>query len=592
MVRKLLSSIVIATVVSAVAIGTSQVSAQGVDNFTVRSFTADYYLSKDNKNRSELKVVERVIAEFPQSDQNHGILRAIPEEYDGHTVGLDILGVTNQNGQDWNYGTSSENKNTVLKIGDGDKFVHGLQTYNIEYQLRDVTKNFTPNDEFFWNINGTQWQQPFEQVTARIHLAPGVAARFNEQTRCYTGVQDSTESACNVSVDGNTVTFSTTRALTSGENMSVVLGFQPGTFEPYRQDSWQLALLVASALVGLVGIPTAAFVIMWRKWRAQGSDPKGRGTIIPRYTPPEGINPILADIVINERAETKAISATALELCIKRYLKLYEIKKDKLIGSKTEYELELVKDPSSLSTEEQKVLDVLFSGNPSVGDKVNLSQQKNKLYGKVASLQKSANSAVAKQGYFTTNPSDARKKYLGWGIGLLVVGGSLVFAIPIMLLGIGLLAAGVIVLIFSGVMPARTKKGVETKEHLLGLRDYMTIAESDRIKVLESPKGAEKTPVDPDDKAQLVKLYEKLLPYAVLFGIEKQWAKQFADMYEQPPDWYSGSRSFNTGVFVGAISGFNTASTSSFTAPSSSSSSGFSGGSSGGGGGGGGGGGW
>src|SRR5690606_32207029 len=221
--------------------------------------------------------------------------------------------------------------------------------------------------------------------------------------------------------------------------------------------------------------------------------------------------------------------------------------------------------------------------------KVNLSEQKNKLYGKVAGLEKSAYVAVAKQGYFTANPSTARKSYVGRGVLLMVLGSvSLIgFFIPLVLLGAGLVISGIIVLIFSNVMPARTKLGVTTKEHLLGLKEYMQIAERDRIKFLQSPKGAEKTPVDTKDKQQLVKLYEKLLPYAMLFGIEKEWIKQFAKLYEQPPEWYSGSRSFNTGVLAGAMSGFSTAASSSFSAPSSSSGSGFSGGGSGGGGGGG-----
>jgi uncharacterized membrane protein len=82
-------------------------------------------------------------------------------------------------------------------------------------------------------------------------------------------------------------------------------------------------------------------------------------------------------------------------------------------------------------------------------------------------------------------------------------------------------------------------------------------------------------------------LYERLLPYAVIFGIEKGWAREMAPLYQQPPDWYSGSGTFNAVYFASAMSGLSAASTASFSAPSSSGGGGFAGGGGGGGGGGG-----
>jgi uncharacterized membrane protein len=80
----------------------------------------------------------------------------------------------------------------------------------------------------------------------------------------------------------------------------------------------------------------------------------------------------------------------------------------------------------------------------------------------------------------------------------------------------------------------------------------------------------------------------------MVFNLEKDWAKQFQDVYNEPPGWYSGNwTAFNTGYLISSLNGFNSASAVTFTSPSSSSSSGFGGGGfSGGGGGGGGGGGW
>ncbi len=95
--------------------------------------------------------------------------------------------------------------------------------------------------------------------------------------------------------------------------------------------------------------------------------------------------------------------------------------------------------------------------------------------------------------------------------------------------------------------------------------------------------------------------FEKLLPYAVAFGVEGVWAKRFEGIAGKPPEWYEGNyseRHFNSVIFAHSLSrSLGRVSTAaqppSSTRSSSGFSSGFSGGSSGGGfGGGGGGGSW
>ena len=76
-----------------------------------------------------------------------------------------------------------------------------------------------------------------------------------------------------------------------------------------------------------------------------------------------------------------------------------------------------------------------------------------------------------------------------------------------------------------------TVRGAETRDHLLGLKEFIAWAEADRIRMLQSPSGAERVPVDVDDPRQKLALYEKLLPYAVVFGQEKEWSRQLAVLY-------------------------------------------------------------
>ena len=166
------------------------------------------------------------------------------------------------------------------------------------------------------------------------------------------------------------------------------------------------------------------------------------------------------------------------------------------------------------------------------------------------------------------------------------------FLIPLLVFVPALFAA---IVIFATVFRTPlSDRGAELRDHLEGLRLYIRVAERDRIRILQSPEGAERAPVDTSDTGLMLTLYERVLPYAVLFDEEKQWAKTLGEYYdEQPPEWYSGSNAFSAGVFAAGISSVSSFTSASYSGTSSSSSSGSSGGgSSGGGGGGGGGGSW
>ena len=183
----------------------------------------------------------------------------------------------------------------------------------------------------------------------------------------------------------------------------------------------------------------------------------------------------------------------------------------------------------------------------------------------------------------------ATKYFKRWAIALLIIG--VVTVSPSVLLLSGIVA------LYSYYIRPLTNKGLELRAYVLGLDKYIKAAEAERLKFLQGPDTAQKIgeSVDVNDPGQLVKLYERVLPYAILFGREKEWSKRLGEFYQTSqtsPSWYNGSTAFNAAIFASTMSNFSTAA--SYTGGAGSSSSGGSsgGGSSGGGGGGGGGGGW
>ena len=83
-----------------------------------------------------------------------------------------------------------------------------------------------------------------------------------------------------------------------------------------------------------------------------------------------------------------------------------------------------------------------------------------------------------------------------------------------------------------------TPDGDRRRRHLDGLRQYMVLAEADRIRFLQSPEGALSAPIaagaaaDADGALAAYVLDEKLLPYAVIFGIERRWLAHLKIAYQ------------------------------------------------------------
>jgi hypothetical protein len=557
------------------------------NNFSFSDFTGDYYLSRDSQQISHLHVVEHLTAVFPQTDQNHGILRSLPKSYENHSVNLQVKSVTNAEGAAQPYSTSTGNGNLVLKIGDAGTYVHGPMTYVITYDADNVTVK--PNagyDGFFWDINGDNWAQPFAHVTARIHLAGDLQPVYQPNyNACFTGARGSTATDCTISPgDAGLITATTTRPLTTDETLTAQIGFAPGTFAGYRVPAVQIWRWVG-LLIGLGVLPIG--LTLWftvRRWWRYGRDPRSRNAIVPQYTPAPDLTVLEAGALLNEGFRPKAISATILDLAVRGYLKIYEVQHTGLFKTKVTYEIELIKHPTGLKPEESSTLSLLVgSAALEPGTRIKLSDLANKLYTGAAAIGTSVNRGLTTRGYFRTNPDK-----IDWP---LAIAGGVLTAICFIFASvyiIGFAICALICFIMLKAMPARTALGVEQRDYLLGLKQFISVAEAERIRIMQSPQGNLTEKIDTGDHAKLVKLYERLLPYAMLFGIEKQWAEQFAGLYDREPDWYAGSSGFNAGYFAGSMAGFGAASTTSFTAPSSSSG----GGSAGGGGGGGGGGGW
>jgi len=588
--KKLLCLLLFLTIFCTGLLTNAQKANADVNDFTVNNFVVDYYLDNSNK-QGFMRVKEQIDVTF--TDNNHGIERALPASYKDHNLGIAHIKTTKPDGSSWPYTTRNSNGNLVLRIGDPNNTVTGAQTFIIEYTEQNVVTFYNDYDELFWDINGDQWKQPFLVTKAIFHLPKGLIAN---NLKCFTGAYGTKTSNCTIIDEGGgRVVVTASASLQPLETLTAVISFPKKYFAlPTKAD-----LLKQNGLDLALGFGLPLIVGIWAyiEWRKNGKDIKGRGVIVAQYEPPDKLSPAEAGVIMDYKLDGKDITATLIDLAVRKYIRIIETREKKLFHTNTKYQFELLKtDFSDLRSHEETILSGIFS-TVKTGEKVKLDSLKDKYYETTKIVQKDLPKSLETAGYMPEASGKLKIIMGSMAIGF-VFGGILLIQIfgqaqgYGMSIAIGVMLSAPIVGFFALLMPKRTAKGVAAKEHLEGLKLYINTAEKDRLKMMQTPN----LPYAADHNApkRTADLYEKLLPYAIVFGCEKQWSAEFKDIYTTPPDWYSGGNwtTFNSVYFSSSLANSMSAMNTSFSPPSSSGSSGFGGGFSGGGGGGGGGGGW
>ncbi len=557
-----------------------------VDDFSFASLVVEYTLTRAEDGTSRMRVVETFVAVFPETDQNRGMRRLIPNSYLGAPLFPSLVSVTDGSGGERPVETEDEDDFLVV-TSRADDYVHGPQTYVFTYDLQNVTRGFgdTGVDELYWDVNGEEWRQPFGRVEARLVLDADLAASLTGDAACYQGSTGSTD-RCVIDVTpdaAGAVVTARADALSPRQTMTIAVAFAPGTFAEFDSSPFASPIGWLQGGATFVSVLAVIWAAVIRRRRLR--DEPGRPTVIAEYDPPQGLDALESAVLWG--APTKGIPAEVLEQAIAGSIRIVE--GERKWGSQT-FELELI-DRSRADENGRELLEGMF---PSGKTTFTLGKSDARVSRTAQKILKEADATLTAMGVRRSVPGIVRARPILVGmlaavaaviLGVVGLSGGITaaWAVP-------LIIAAPLLAVTAGVLVSRrplTSRGAELRDHLAGVKVFIEWAEADRIRMLQSPRGAERSSISVDDPRQMIRLYERLLPYAVVFGQEKEWAERIVVYYgDSQPSWYYGTSAFSAAAFSSSISSLS-ASTS--TASSSGGSSG--GGSAGGGGGGGGGGG-
>ncbi len=539
----------------------------GVNDFYFSDFTGDYYLTKDSEGVSHLKVRESVTAVFPDFKQNKGICRQISfTNQGGVNVTLPNLNKGNltltRNGEPEPIYSIEKEGNYYNVCTGTDEYVLGEQTYVFEYEFSKVVTEFNIEgrifQELYWDTNGNGARQKFESVTARLHFDD--IDTWTGESWCYVGKYGEKGSErCEITKKDYGVKF-VSKNLAPGENLTFDVELKSGSFVVPEPDKNYILLWVMIAIAVLCALRIYFSVKKVKKVSDKRSYYKGM-FVKPEFQPHSTYSlGEMAELYIGDKRDAKV--AMLLEMVVKHQISFKKedkkkwsiiVEKSEQIGPEGTYLLEIlngggaIKDGMKIELKRRTATSSLVGKKRKMEETIVKDLKKDKL------VESKYEFGYSNRSGFSKVVSNAIFTFVAIVVlGIMAV--SMLFDTSLFSQNIGgimmyskefypitLSMIGVTVIIWAILnnewvkVVMHTKEGLKQSRFMDGLKMYIEMAEAERMKVLQSVKGADKTPEG------TVKLYEKLLPYAAVFGLEESWLaemKNYCEVQEiEEPDY-------------------------------------------------------
>ncbi len=550
---------------------------ENVTDWYVKDFSSRIEVNKD----SSLDITETILADCGTASGKHGIFRILPEEI--AVVGrgkiknpVELLSIKDGKGNEYSYSQIKNNvdKTVTWKIGDANRTVQGENTYVIHYRVKNAIRFWNEGfDEFYWNLTGNFWDLEIDHARIEV-IFPKEIMNDEISTNLYSGalgVKGNLAANFYWGNDANLV-VETNRTLAEREGVTVSVTFPKGIFMPYQPSLWEEYEEYLFFLW-----PLLIFFICFSLWKKYGDDPAFNKTIIAQYAPPKDLSPIeMGLLMTNGKFKNHFITAEIINFAVSEILTIKETENKILFFEYKNYEFIRSNNPeaeSNLNEVQKMILDKIFEE----GGTVKISALKNNFYKIIGKVKKGGNALLDDKKLIIKTGLTYSNVFIP--LGMVIIFLSIPFLSGISLfMALNSAISGIVILLFGFIMPKRTLAGENTNWELKGFKLFMETVDKDRAAFYEKEN-----------------IFEKFLPYAILFEITEEWIKRMKEIYGEAyfashvPAWYIGSTlgSFNVDEFSSSLTSLSTSIAANTSSPSGSGGSGGAGGGGGGGGGGG-----
>ena len=506
---------------------------------------------------------------------HHGIYRYLPMQ--GQKISrIKVPG--------YEYDTYTQSGYQVIKIGSGSFTLTGENPYDIYYNIAMYEDENNEKDMLLLNLLPTDWETDIGSSKCVVNLPKEAdLSKAKIYSGSYGTASNEDNAVLETGSDGKTITV-TAKDIPAHHGVTLQLELPQGYWEGAPQFG---KLSVANMCLFLLG-PVGAILL----WYLYGRDKHMVKTL--EFYPPDDLTPGEIGYLVDGRADKQDVISTIVYLADKGYIEIEDLdrKKFRFIG---------IREPGAeVPQYVRSIYYGIFPGEKRVrtSDQLGSSTTFGKKYlkskeqlenmfkgsraitredSKMARAGCTVAALVPSAAYVTwagINGDDMGWYGLGWavihilisiwlmcsvydnirssskvktvlkslgaiwfftiGIGLLPLASdalSLISRPKAMALVMYLVIGTLIGMFFAVIAIAKTDSYTDLLGRVLGFRDFIRTAELDKLNEL----------VEEDPQ-----YFYHIMPYAYVFGLSNKWIKKFEDIPVIAPNWYRGTRGFDS----------------------------------------------
>lgn len=496
------------------------------------------------KEDATVEVIEQIQYNF-ESKGAKGIIRKIPIKYidDNGTnkrMRISDVNVTSKSGHKDFFKVKNDGKYVTIKTGINGIHVDNKKFYRISYTIKNAVEYLENKDRINLNIIGEHrfWDSvltPDKKSVMNTNIYyidsinivnASVSAPVVKQAVCILKYGLLNAECDKGILDENIFTIMQQNVK---RDKSVIIDIEIPTGIMQGPDLMD-KFITNTINYGHLILPIVAIIFLLYIWVRFGRNAKGREVIVPYYDPPNNLSPAEVAFILNEDIKSSDVLALLIDLAVRGYIKIEKINDSSTSGEDDYLFIKTDKNIDDISYKDEWILymSIFNFAKYGVAKMSNLPNNFHKNIGAIADIVKED---IVDKKHYVRSPATVRNNYAIASIPFMTVGIILMFMMQNTALGISMIITSILIMSFGLFMPRLTKKGILIKEHILGFKMYLETAEKDRINFHNMPS---KNP----------KHFDRLLPYAMVLGVENAWAAQFKEMHKAEPMHYEGEENF------------------------------------------------
>lgn len=406
------------------------------------------------------------------------------------------------------------------------------RTFTLGYTLQGVVRQYPAGDQLWWTF--IEGDRPYSINAAHVveHLPAAFAADQIVMGASMFGSGAKKVDAQTVSYDGGPFPPGTAWELRTQFPHGVVTAppprWQPSAdiqvAEEARQQVINFGQLWGGIIVLVGGVLGA---IGWNYARNRGKPVALQAEYLE--APPDQLLPGLAGTLVAREPDTRDVVATLVDLARRGLLKMDATGADYIFTRTTGV------SEAGLRPYEKDLLERFFNGESSV----HLSDWSEKFAGQEDIIEAELETELVQQGYFVSSSTNNKYSPFFWVLTALfwvaLIGGVVMFFANLLTwyTAFDIIVILIVTTVLSRLLtnkPKTTDQGTEAaakwnafKRYLENIQKYTQVGEAKQ-------------------------LFEKYLPYAIAFGVEKSWLNAFQAVDTPAPAWYTWNQAHDTQI--------------------------------------------